>query len=78
MESLNYHETFSFVAKMVTVLRTLLFVGASRNWGIRQMDVHNAFLHGYLIEKLYMRLSPTFLKDVIDKHLSFKKISVYS
>lgn len=42
-EGLDYHETFSHVAKMVTV-KTVISVAASHNWPLYQMDVHNAFL----------------------------------
>lgn len=41
-EGLYCGETFSPVAKMVTVVALV----ASRGWYIYQMDVHNAFLNG--------------------------------
>lgn len=42
-EGLDYHETVSPVAKMVTV-RTLIGVAASFGWSLYQMDVNNVFL----------------------------------
>jgi hypothetical protein len=45
-EGVNFHETFSPVIKLATI-RLVLALATHFNWVIHQLDISNAFLHGY-------------------------------
>jgi Reverse transcriptase (RNA-dependent DNA polymerase) len=57
--NIDYDETFASVAEMSTV-RTLVFMIVNGGWKLHQLDVKNVFLHGDLLEEMYMEISPGF------------------
>lgn len=50
---IDYHESFSPFARVVTV-RFLLALVAAKSWKVHQVDVKNSYLHGFLDEEIYL------------------------
>lgn len=67
-EGVDYGETFGPVVKIMTV-RDVVALAASKGWYIYQMDVHNAFLNGNLLEEVYMDIPLGFAR-----HRECKKV----
>jgi hypothetical protein len=55
----DFGATFAPVAKLTSV-RLLVSLAASHSWPLHQLDVKNVFLHGNLLETIYMDPPPSF------------------
>lgn len=51
----DYQEVFSPVANLATV-RLFIAVATAKCWPLHQLDINNAFLHGFLRDDIYMRV----------------------
>ena len=60
---MDFHESFSPVVKPATV-RLVLGIAMSCRWALRQLDVSNAFLHGFLKEEVFMHQPPGYVTSV--------------
>ncbi|PKU68057.1 Retrovirus-related Pol polyprotein from transposon TNT 1-94 [Dendrobium catenatum] len=73
---IDYHDTFSPVAKMPTI-RVLLTIAMFHKWPVHQMDVSNAFLHGDLNETVYMTQPRGFEDNMHPTYVCLLKKAIY-
>ena len=56
----DYSGTFSSVAKL-TSIRLFISLAATHGLDLHQLDIKNVFLHGNLVEEVYMEQPPRFV-----------------
>ncbi|KAI5336038.1 hypothetical protein L3X38_026172 [Prunus dulcis] len=73
---IDYTESFSPVVKHSTI-RLVLSLAVSKQCPIRQLDVQNAFLHGFLNEDVYMRQPAGFVDEQYPNYVCKLQWSIY-
>lgn len=56
-EGLDYMDNFSHAVKLTTI-RVLMAISAVHNWLLFQLDVNTSFIHGNIIEEVYIKSPP--------------------
>ncbi|RVX03987.1 Retrovirus-related Pol polyprotein from transposon RE1 [Vitis vinifera] len=70
---LDFGETFSPVIKHTTI-RLILSLAVTLGWTMRQLDVKNAFLHGFLKEEVFMEQPLGFINENLPNHVCKLKL----
>jgi hypothetical protein len=73
---IDYNETFSPVIKPSTI-RIILSLAIQFDWSIQQLDISNAFLHGYLGEEVFMEQPQGFIDREHPDYVSKLHKSLY-
>jgi transposase InsO family protein len=73
---MDYTDTFAPVARMES-MRSILHIGAQRNWLLRQFDVKTAFLYGELEEEIYMRQPKGYEEKGKEDHIALLQKGLY-
>ncbi|TYK13717.1 putative mitochondrial protein [Cucumis melo var. makuwa] len=74
--SVDFFETFSLVVKATTI-RIVLSLVVSKDWYLRQLDFHNAFLNGSLTEDVYMVQSSGYVNSNFPNYVCKLNNAIY-
>ncbi|KAJ9672960.1 hypothetical protein PVL29_026289 [Vitis rotundifolia] len=73
---LDFGETFSPIIKHTTI-RLILSLTITLGWTMRQLDVKNAFLHGFLKEEVFREQTLGFINEDLSNHVYKLNRSLY-
>ncbi|KAM1554065.1 hypothetical protein COP1_006744 [Malus domestica] len=73
---LDYYKTFGLVVKPTTV-RLMLSLAATKGWKLKQLDVKNAFLYGFIEEEVYMSQPPGYIDKTHPDYVCKLQRSLY-
>ncbi|KAJ9542264.1 hypothetical protein OSB04_028770 [Centaurea solstitialis] len=76
-QGIDYDETFSLVAKIMSMMRILLSISAFHDYEIWQMNVKTAFLNGKLDDDVYMAQPEGFVHAKYPDKVCKLKRSIY-
>ncbi|RVX04761.1 Retrovirus-related Pol polyprotein from transposon RE1 [Vitis vinifera] len=76
VHGLDFGDTFSLVVRPATV-RIILSLAVTSGWRLHQLDVKNAFLHGFLNEEVYMEQPPGYTDPQFPQHVCRLKCALY-
>lgn len=70
--------TLSVQLSKPTIVHLVLCLAFSQNWSIRQLDVNNAFFHGYLLEDVCITQPPSFVHPNFLDHVYKLQKALYA
>ena len=76
ISGLDFGEAFSPIIKH-TIIRLIISLAVTLGWTMRQLDVKNAFLHGFLKEEVFMEQPLRFINEDLLNHVCKLNHSFY-
>ena len=76
IHGLDFGDTFNPMVRPATI-RIILSIAVTSGWPLHLLDVKNAFLHGYLSEKVYMEQPPGYTDPQFPQHVCRLKCALY-
>lgn len=75
-EGVDFDDTNTLIVKPTTI-RTILSLFVSYGWSLGQLNAKNVFLHGNLVETVYMTQSSGFIVPAHPTHVYHLQKAIY-